>query len=72
VAHACAHHLDVVQALKVAIAGFAVVVLINLMLLALLLGWPGFITTVTLPGEVVLVFHVLPASILAAEIWLTT
>lgn len=63
-----AHHLDVVEVLKEAITRLAVVVRLDLMIFALLLGWIGLIATITLPSEVVLVGHVLPASALTAKV----
>ena len=42
---------------------------VNLVMLALILGRVRLITNATLPSEMVLIVHVLPASVLTAEVW---
>lgn len=65
------YHLDVVEALKEAITGLAIVVRVDLVLLALIVGWVRLITNAAVPSEMVLVVYMLPASVLTVEVWCT-
>ena len=59
---------EVVCILKVAIAAFAPVVLVDVVLIQVLLGLPSFVAYAALPGEVVLGIHMVQSGPLAAKV----
>ncbi len=61
------YHPNVVEALKVAVARLTVVVRLDLVLSAGFLGGPRLVAKGTLPCEMVLCSHVLPARTLTCE-----
>lgn len=61
------YHLDIVPVLEEPVMALAIIMIINLMLLALHVSGPGLVTDATFVQEMVLHVHVLKSGILRVE-----